>query len=103
MEVDSRFPRRKTSRQEYYNIGRSNVKTYGYQNGNIHIQTIEQGKTMTRDEQYLHILWMIMTQYRLTQGMVIFFKQEEEAIKKELTQLHNMTNFLRMDTGILKK
>ena len=63
------------SRNEYYNIGRGNVKTYGYHKVNIHVQTSERDKKMTGYEYYLHILVTIMIQYSLKQGMKRFGKK----------------------------
>ena len=97
MGVDGRFLLRNRRRQEYYNVGHGNVKKYAYQHGNIHIQTSEQEKKMTGDEQDLHILGIITTQYSLKQGLCIFDKKSEEDVTKKLTQLHDMKNFIALD------
>ena len=74
MVVGGMFPQRDSIIQEYYNIEHGNMNTYGYQNGNTHIQTSEQVKTMTVDEQDMHIIFIVMMQYSLKQCLRIFGK-----------------------------
>ena len=74
------FPHSNKIREEYYNVGHGNVDTYEYQNGDIHIQISEQGKTMTVDEQDMHIIVIVMIQYSRKQGLRIFGKKSEEYI-----------------------
>ena len=79
------------------------MKIYRYQHGNICIQINEQGKTMMGDDQDLHILGIIITEYILKQGLQSFCTKSEEGITKELTHLHDNTIFIPMDPGSLTK
>ena len=102
MGAEGSFQHRNRNRQEYCNVVNGNGNIYGCHHGYIHIKTLPI-KTTTVDEQNLIILGVRNMQYILKQGLKIFGKNAEEDIKKELTQLHDMTTFILMDPVSLTK
>ena len=97
MGTDGRYPRRRRTRREEYNVGHETVQRYGYVNGQVHLQTGERFDQLDELHQDEFMLGVIMTQYSLKKGLAKFGTAAEKAVTKELTQFKDMDVFVPMD------
>ena len=70
---------------------------------NVNLDDVQKVIPIMGDAVSVHIIHVILTQYSLKAGMSKFRQDAENAVSKDLRQLHDMETFIPLDPGKLTK